>query len=114
MSDLPVLFVIDDDGFVGIEIGCCLSGDVFVKERVKPEVAGPWLVLGVSVAVGDDEVFPLSSIEAMEGLDAGKRCKDGFGSGDDVAGSILVPADDGFAVLNGFWKDHGFMGYGVC
>jgi hypothetical protein len=108
------IFGVDHDGFVGIKMGGFFGEDIRVKEGIEPQVTGAGLVFGVSIAEGNDEVFAFGCVEPREGLDPGEWCEDGCWSRDEVPGSVGVPADDRFAVLNGFWKDQGIMEYGVC
>jgi hypothetical protein len=114
MGHATFSFGVDHDGFMSIEVSGGVCGDFLVKERVKPEVARAGQVFGVAVTKGDDKVFTFGGIKPGKWLDPCERGENGFGSGDEVTGSVGVPADDGFTVLNGFWKDHNFMEYGVC
>lgn len=112
VCDFAFIFGVDHDGFVGIKMGGFFGEDIRVKEGIEPQVTWAGPVFGVSIAEGNDEVFAFGCVEPREGLDPGEWCEDGCWSRDEVPGSVGVPADDRFAVLNGFWKDHGIMEYG--
>ena len=107
VGDFSRGLIVDDDGLVGVELDGLLWNNGLVEERVKPDGAGAGLVLGVAIAEGDNEIFSFRDIDAVEWFDPREGGEYGGGAGDEVTGSVCVPADHRLAVLNCGRKDHG-------